>query len=96
MRIGDTVTKEEFIKFAPLGMELTIRENGAVLKFTSNFAPSSSDRRSIPGFIFCFQGTEEPLTGAWDCFHNSCSQSLTISKLPKLKILKRKLLCTQS
>ena len=89
MKIGDTVTKEEFIKFAPLGMELTISRNGAVLKFTSNFAPSSSDRRSIPGFIFCFQGTEEPLTGAWDCFHNS-PQSLTISKLPILKLLKRK------
>lgn len=95
MRIGDTVTKEEFIKFAPLGMELTIRGNGAVLKFTSNFAPGSSDRRSIPGFMFCFQGTEEPITGAWDCFHNSLL-SLTISKLPKLKILKRKPLCTQS
>ena len=95
MKIGDTVTKEEFIKFAPLGMELTLRENGAVLKFTSNFAPSSSDRRSIPGFIFCYQGTEELITGAWNCFHNR-PQSLTISKLPKLKILKRKLLCTQS
>ena len=95
MRIGDTVTKEEFIKFAPLGMELTISGNGAVLKFTSNFTPDPNDRRYIPGFVFCFQGTEEPLTGAWDCFHNS-RQSLTISKLPKLKILKRKLLCTQS
>ena len=95
MKIGDTVTKEEFIKFAPLGMELTIRGNGAVLKFTSNFTPGSSDRRSIPGFMFCYQGLEEPITGAWDCFHSS-PLSLTISKLPKLKILKRKPLCTQS
>ena len=91
MKIGDTVTKEEFIKFAPLGMELTLRENGAVLKFTSNFTPSSSDRRAISGFMFCYQGTEELITGAWECFRNS-PQSLTISKLPKLKILKRKLL----
>ena len=91
MKIGDTVTKEEFIKFAPLGMELTLKENGAVLKFTSNFAPDSSDRRAISGFIFCYQGTEELIIGAWDCFRNS-PQSLTISKLPKLKILKRKLL----
>ena len=95
MRIGDTVTKEEFIKFAPLGMELTLRENGAVLKFTSNFTPSSSNFGTMPGFVFCYQGTEELITGAWDCFHNS-PQSLTISKLPKLKILKRKHLCTQS
>ena len=95
MRIGDTVTKEEFIKFAPLGMELTLRENGAVLKFTSNFAPGSSGPGSIPGFIFCLQDIEEPITGAWDCFHSS-QQSLTISKLPILKLLKRKLLCTQS
>ena len=95
MRIGDTVTKEEFIKFAPLGMELTLRENGAVLKFTSNFTPSSSNFRTMPGFMFCFQGTEEPLTGAWNCFHDR-PQSLTISKLPILKLLKRKLLCTQS
>ena len=95
MRIGDTVTKEEFIKFAPLGMELTLRENGAVLKFTSNFTPDPNDRRYIPGFVFCLQSIEEPLTGAWNCFHNS-PQSLTISKLPKLKILKRKRLCTQS
>ena len=91
MKIGDTVTKEEFIKFAPLGMELTLRENGAVLKFTSNFTPSSSNFMTIPGFMFCYQGTEELITGAWDCFHSS-PQSLTISKLPKLKILKRKLL----
>ena len=91
MKIGDTVTKEEFIKFAPLGMELTLRENGAVLKFTSNFTPSSSNFGTMPGFVFCFQGTEEPITGAWECFRNR-SQSLTISKLPKLKILKRKLL----
>ena len=92
MKIGDTVTKEEFIKFAPLGMELTLKENGAVLKFISNFAHDSSDRRAVPGFVFCFQGTEEPITGAWDCFHNS-PQSLTISKLPKLKLLKRKQIC---
>ena len=96
MKIGDTVTKEEFIKFAPLGMELTLRENGAVLKFTSNFTPDPNDRRYIPGFVFCFQGTEEPITGAWGCFHNSYLQSLTISKLPILKLLKRKRLCTQS
>ena len=89
MRIGDTVTKEEFIKFAPLGMELTLRENGAVLKFASNFTPSSSNFGTMPGFVFCFQGTEEPITGAWRCFYDS-PQSLTISKLPKLKILKRK------
>ena len=89
MKIGDTVTKEEFIKFAPLGMELTLRENGAVLKFTSNFTPSSSNFGTMPGFVFCFQGTEEPITGAWRCFYDS-PQSLTISKLPKLKILKRK------
>ena len=95
MRIGDTVTKEEFIKFAPLGMELTLRENGAVLKFTSNFTPSSSNFRTIPGFVFCYQGTEALITGAWDCFHSS-PQSLTISKLPILKLLKRKHLCTQS
>ena len=89
MKIGDTVTKEEFIKFAPLGMELTLRENGAVLKFSSNFAPGLRDRRSMPGFMFCYQGTEELITGAWDCFHSS-PQSLTISKLPILKLLKRK------
>ena len=95
MRIGDTVTKEEFIKFAPLGMELTLRENGAVLKFTSSFTPSSSNFGTMPGFEFCFQGTVEPITGAWGCFRNS-SQALTISKQKKIKILKRKLLCTQS
>ena len=95
MRIGDTVSKEEFIKFAPLGMELTLRENGAVLKFTSNFDPDTNDFRTIPGFMFCYQGIEEPITGAWNCFHSS-PQSLTISKLPILKLLKRKHLCTQS
>ena len=95
MKIGDTVRKEGAIKFAALGMELTLKENGAVLRFTSNFAPDSSDRRAVSGFMFCFQGTEELITGAWECFRNS-PQSLTISKLPKLKILKRKLLCTQS
>ena len=95
-KIGDTVTKEQFIKLASLGMELTIRENGAILKFNSNSTTRrSDDRRAIPGFMFCYQGWEEHITGAWDCFYNS-SQPLKISKLPKLKLLKRKHLCTQS
>ena len=95
MKIGDTATKEEFLKFAHLGMELTIKENGAILKFDSSITYNSNDRRAIPGFLFCYQGTKEHITGAWECFRNR-PQSLTISKLPKLKILKRKALCTQS
>ena len=95
MRLGNTVTKEQFIKLAPLGMELTISSTNAILKYNQNHIGPLTNGRQIPGYIYCRAEHIELMDGAWECF-DDCPQQLTISKLPKLKILKRKYLCTQS
>ena len=95
MKIGDTVTKEEFIKFAPLGMELTIKSTNAILKYSLKHVEILTSGRQITGYIYCRESHVALMDGAWECFYD-CPQQLTISKLPILKLLKRKSLCTQS
>lgn len=95
MRLGNTVTKEQFIKLAPLGMELTISSTNSILKYNPKHIEPLTNRRQIPGYIYCRAEHIALMNGAWEYFDNY-PQQLTISKLPKIKILKRKYLCTQS
>ena len=124
--LGQTVTAEQFYKFAPFGLEIINHkyrdceccyeededdddaecccgsgEHDIILRYSlSRFPPltSAANIRSYesnfpaglapkPGFIW---DSEEsglyPLMGAWDYV----SREYTISKLPKLKLLKRK------
>ena len=101
-KIGDLVTKEQFIKYAPYGMELKHNSVDIVLRYDmkayEDFCNSGDIEDwvyAIPGFIYCgFRS--EPMDGVWRVFKDDIEEYGTngdlyrIHKLPILKLLKRK------
>ena len=100
-KIGDLVTKEQFIKYAPYGMELK-DEDEVILRYDmksyEDFCNSDNIEdceNIVPGFMYCgFRS--EPMDGVWSIFKDSIEEYGTnrylyrIHKLPILKLLKRK------
>ena len=101
-KIGDLVTKEQFIKYAPYGMELKQDSEEVILRYdmksyedfcNSNDIEDWED--STPGFMYCGY-RPEPMAGVWTMFKDNIEEYGTngylyrIHKLPILKLLKRK------
>ena len=108
-KIGDLVTKEQFIKYAPYGMELKHDSEEVILRYDMkayedfwNFADIEDWEDAIPGFMYCGYARPKPMDGVWRVFEDNIEEYGTngylyrIHKLPILKLLKRKHLCTQS
>lgn len=105
-KIGDLVTKEQFIKYAPYGMELKHGSADVVLRYDmkayENFC-SSGDIENwdavIPGFMYCGFSSPDPMNGVWEALeddiekYNINENLYRIHKLPILKLLKRKQIC---
>ena len=102
LKIGDLVTKEQFIKYAPYGMELKHDSEEVILRYDmksyEDFC-NSDDIEDwedvIPGFMYCgFRS--EPMDGVWRALQDDIEKYIInrnqyrIHKLPILKILKRK------
>ena len=102
LKIGDLVTKEQFIKYAPYGMELKHDSEEVILRYDmksyEDFC-NSNDIEDwedvIPGFMYCgFRS--EPMDGVWRALKDDIEKYIInrnqyrIHKLPILKILKRK------
>ena len=101
-KIGDLVTKEQFIKYAPYGMELKQDSEEVILRYDmksyEDFCNSDDIEdweAAIPGFMYCgFRS--EPMAGVWTVFKDNIEEYGTngnqyrIHKLPILKLLKRK------
>ena len=102
-KIGDLVTKEQFIKYAPYGMELKHDSAEVILRYDMKAYEDSSEYigdwvDAIPGFMYC--GCDyvrpEPMDGVWLYFRDNIEEYSTngnqykIHKLPILKLLKRK------
>ena len=102
-KIGDLVTKEQFIKYAPYGMELKHENEEIVLRYdmksyedfcNSNDIEDWED--AIPGFMCCGFNSPEPIDGVWISLKNNIEEYRNngnlyrIHKLPILKLLKRK------
>ena len=104
-KIGDLVTKEQFIKYAPYGMELKHDSEEVILRYDMKFYEdfwNSDDNEVwedvIPGFIYCgFRS--EPMDGVWSVLKDNIEEyrnngnQYRIHKLPILKLLKRKQIC---
>lgn len=101
LRLGDRVTKEEFIKYAPYGLVIKHEDSPIVLYYDKYRAFNTEDYDEdyendvINGYCYgCInQYTniiefEEPIMGAWDVIDD-----FIVHKLPKLKVLKRKPVC---
>ena len=102
-KIGDLVTKEQFIKYAPYGMELKHDSEEVILRYDMKFYEdfwNSDDNEVwedvIPGFIYCLYGRPEPMDGVWIALKDNIEEYRNngnlyrIHKLPILKLLKRK------
>ena len=102
-RIGDLVTKEQFIKYAPYGMELKHDSAEVILRYDmkayEDFCNSDDIEDwedAIPGFIYCLYGHPEPMDGVWRVLKDNIEEyrnngnQYRIHKLPILKLLKRK------
>ena len=102
-KIGDLVTKEQFIKYAPYGMELKHDSEEVILRYDmkayEDFCNSDDIEDwedSIPGFMYCGFSSPDPMDGVWGVFKDDIEEYGTngnlyrIHKLPILKLLKRK------
>ena len=101
-KIGDLVTKEQFIKYAPYGMELKQDSEEVILRYDmkayEDFC-SSDDIENwdtvIPGFMYC-AFRSEPMDGVWRVLKDNIEEyrnngnQYRIHKLPIIKLLKRK------
>ena len=102
-KIGDLVTKEQFIKYAPYGMELKHEDEEVILRYdmkayedfcNSNDIEDWED--AIPGFMCCGYARPEPMDGVWGVLKDDIEEYhingniYRIHKLPILKLLKRK------
>ena len=101
-KIGDLVTKEQFIKYAPYGMELKHDSAEVILRYDmkayEDFCNSDDIEDwedAIPGFMCCgFRS--EPMDGVWRALKDDIEEyhingnQYRIHKLPILKLLKRK------
>lgn len=100
-RLGDRITKEEFIKYAPFGLVLIHDNASNVLYydkhevFNTEYYDEDYENDVINGYCYGYLKLftniiefEEPIMGAWDVIDD-----FIIHKLPKLKVLKRKPTC---
>ena len=101
-RIGDLVTKEQFIKYAPYGMELKHDCEEVILRYDmkayEDFWHEDIEDdwpESVPGFMYC-AFSSEPMDGVWRALKDNIEEYRNngnlyrIYKLPILKLLKRK------
>ena len=101
-KIGDLVTKEQFIKYAPYGMELKHDSAEVILRYDMKayevfwYQDIEDDwPESIPGFMYCGYRSE-PMDGIWRALKDDIEEYhinrnlYRIHKLPILKLLKRK------
>ena len=102
-KIGDLVTKEQFIKYAPYGMELKHDSAEVILRYDMkayedfcNSGDIEDWEDAIPGFMWCGYARPEPMDGVWSVFEDNIEEyrnngnQYRIHKLPILKLLKRK------
>ena len=102
-KIGDLVTKEQFIKYAPYGMELKHDSEEVILRYDMKFYEdfcNSDDIEdwvdAIPGFMYCGFNSPDPMDGVWGVLKDDIEEyrnngnQYRIHKLPILKLLKRK------
>lgn len=97
MRLGDTIsiTREEFIRLAPLGLMLYQPQIRATFCYDpSSVSNSTSSHREIPGYIYA-QGSHSSTTlsyswdhlrGYWD---DLIRRSFIVTRLPRTHIYRR-------
>lgn len=89
MKIGQTVTKEQFIKYAPYGLILKSSTNMFFYFNKNTTASRASGDLSIPGYVFGYKRNEtfidqEHIMNLWYSIHRQ-----PVYRLPKIPVKRR-------
>lgn len=92
MKIGDsiTITKDEFLRLAPLGLNL-YRPNIGYCYYATQVPPMARGlRQAVQGYIYGYHIDDyrDHLNGYWDYFDGD--HLFTIVALPRLAIYRRR------
>ena len=96
MKIGDIITKEQFLKFAPLGLiassaSATITLIGYCPKAAATYTTSvEGPLEAIPGYVLLNENTKEArdhIRGYWNLVNQG---GFKIHTLPYIPLLKRR------
>ena len=96
MKIGDIITKEQFLKFAPLGLTaLSASPTNTLIGYCPKAAATCTEigegpLRAVPGYVLLHKDTKEVgshIKGYW----NDVNQGMfKIHTLPNMPLLKRR------
>ena len=95
MKIGDIITKEQFLKFAPLGLTALSSSTDTLIGYCPKSAATYTATREgplepIPGYVLLNENTKEArdhIRGYWNLVNQG---GFKIHTLPYIHLLKRR------
>ena len=90
MKIGDIITKEQFLKFAPLGLTALSSSTTALIGYCPKAAATYTGtvEGPIPGYVILDNNTKEAVAhikGYWAHVNQGCFKIHTLPNIPLLK-----------
>ena len=92
MKIGDIITKEQFLKFAPLGLtaltSLTNTLIGYCPKSAATYTAAVEGSLEVPGYVLLDKDTKEAgshIRGYWNHVNQGAFKIHTLPNIPLLK-----------
>ena len=95
MKIGDIITKEQFLKFAPLGLTASSASPTTLIGYCPKVAATytatvEGPLEAIPGYVLLNENTKEArnhIKGYWNLVNQG---GFKIHTLPNIPLLKRR------
>ena len=94
MKIGDIITKEQFLKFAPLGLTaLSSSPTNTLIGYCPKAAATCTEigegpLRAVPGYVLLHKDTKEAgshIRGYWNYIDQGAFKIHTLPNMPLLK-----------
>ena len=96
MKIGDTITKEQFLKLAPLGLTaLSSSPTNTLIGYCPKVAVKGTEigeepLKAIPGYVLLHKDTKEAEAHIRGYWHYIDQGAFKIHTLPNMPLLKRR------
>ena len=96
MKIGDIVTKEQFLKFAPLGLTAS---SASPITTLIGYCPKAAAKcpeigeepfKAVPGYVLLDKNTKEARSHIRGCWFYISQGGFKIHTLPYMPLLKRR------
>ena len=93
MKIGDVITKEQFLKFAPLGLT-ALSVTGTLIGYCPKAAVKCTEigeeSLEIPGYVILDEDSKEVVTHIRGYWNHISQGAFKIHTLPNMPLLKRR------